>query len=81
MKHPTSIYGNLTAKNRQATGNELFVLPVHTTEMQDQVYAEVGFGLENILKVVRIDVYRRLSPLKPHSKGPWGMKLDLSLSF
>lgn len=75
------LYGNLTAKNRQATGNELFVLPVHTTEMQDQVYAEVGFGLENILKVVRIDVYRRLSPLKAHSKGPWGVKLDLSLSF
>lgn len=75
------LYGNLSVKNRQSTGKELFVLPVHTTEMRDQVYAEVGFGLENIFKVLRIDLYRRLSPLKPHSKGPWGVKLDLSLSF
>lgn len=75
------LYGNLTAKNRQGTGEELFVLPVHTTEMTSDVYAEVGFGLENIFDLLRVDIYYRLTPLTPYSRSPWGVKAGLSLHF
>lgn len=75
------LYGNLTDKNRQETGKELFVLPTISTEMNNQAYMEVGFGLENILKFGRIDVFRRLTPPTEHSGSPWAIKLGLSLNF
>lgn len=75
------LYGNLSAKNKSTTGDELFLLPTNATEMQNDVYAEVGFGLENILEVLRVDVYRRLTPRTKYSNGPWGVKLLVSLTF
>lgn len=75
------LYGNLSKKNRQATGDELFLLPTTSREMNDEVYAEVGLGLENILEILRIDVYRRITPLTEYSKDPWGVKILISLSF
>lgn len=73
--------GNLTTKNRQYTGEEIFVLPTHSNEMTHAVYSEVGFGLENIFKALRIDVYRRITPLTPFSRGAWGIKVDYILNF
>lgn len=75
------LYGNLTKKNRQETGEELFVLPVHTTEMNGNIYGEIGFGLENLFDVLRVDLYYRVTPLTPYSKSPWGIKAGLSLHF
>lgn len=73
--------GNLTEKNQQESGNNILLLPTHTQKMDSDAYAEVGFGLENIFKALRVDVYRRLTPLTPYSKGPWGVKLGFNLSF
>ncbi|MDN4753499.1 DUF5686 family protein [Porphyromonadaceae bacterium W3.11] len=76
------LWGNTTNKNSQDSGKELFVLPNISTEMSyKHPYMEMGFGLENILKVVRIDVYRRLTPMGPHSTGPWNVKMGLNLNF
>lgn len=75
------MYGHLTKKNRQESGEELFLLPMHSREMTHDWYAEVGFGLENILKALRVDVYKRITPLTPYSRGEWGVNLGINLSF
>ncbi|MBR8703190.1 DUF5686 family protein [Porphyromonas levii] len=75
------MYGNLTKKNRQEGGEELFLLPTHSQEMSKDFYGEVGFGLENIFRALRVDVYRRLTPLTSFSRGQWGVKLGFSLNF
>lgn len=76
-----AIYGNLTKKNRQESGEELFLLPMHSREMNNEFYAEIGFGLENILCALRIDVYRRITPLTPFSRSPWGVTLGFNVNF
>lgn len=76
-----AIYGNLTKKNRQESGEELFLLPMHSREMNNEFYAEIGFGLENILRALRIDVYRRITPLTPFSRSPWGVTLGFNVNF
>lgn len=75
------MYGNLTKKNRQESGEELFLLPIHSQEMNNDCYAEIGFGLENVFRALRVDVYRRLTPLTPYSRGPWGVKLGFNVNF
>lgn len=76
------LLGNTNKINRQEFADELFVLPNFSTEMRySQPYMEVGFGLENILEVFRVDVFRRITPLGPHSDGPWGIKMDINLHF
>lgn len=76
------LWGNTTKKNKQGSGEELFLLPNIATEMSyEKPYLEIGMGLENILEVIRIDVYRRLTPMGPHSEGPWFVKMDLNLNF
>lgn len=75
------LYGNLTPKNSQYSGDEIFVLPHHATEMNHKLYTEVGFGLENLFKVLRIDLYRRVTSRTPYSGSPWGVRADISVSF
>lgn len=75
------MFGHLTKKNSQDGGEELFLLPMHSQEMKNDWYAEIGFGLENILRALRVDVYRRITPLTPYSRGQWGVKLGFNLNF
>ncbi|MDO5036053.1 MAG: DUF5686 family protein [Porphyromonas sp.] len=75
------LFGNSTSKNSQATSQEIFVLPTISTEMHYTPYFEVGFGLENIFKVARIDLYRRVTSQGPHSRSPWAVRGTLRLKF
>lgn len=50
--------------------------------MRHQSYVELGFGLENILKLGRIDVYRRLTAPGAYSQGsPWAVRGTLRVDF
>ena len=76
------LYGNTSKLNQQAHATDIFILPTIATEMRHQSYVEVGFGLENILKLGRIDVYRRLTAPGAYSQGsPWAVRGTLRVDF
>ncbi|MDO4770889.1 DUF5686 family protein [Porphyromonas sp.] len=76
-----ALYGNTSQLNNSKTSRELFVLPVSTSEMENTMYVEVGFGFENILRILRVDVFKRLTPAGPHSGSEYGIKGELRLNF
>ena len=56
------IYGSLSPKNNPRFGHEgLYALPEGTTMFTTRPYVEVGIGIENILRCIRIDYVRRLT--------------------
>ena len=76
------LYGNTSKLNQQAHATDIFILPTIATEMRHQSYVELGFGLENILKLGRIDVYRRLTAPGAYSQGsPWAVRGTLRVDF
>lgn len=44
-------------------------------------YMEASFGVENILKVLRVDAIRRLSYLDHPKARPWAVRLTLNITF
>lgn len=75
------LYGHTSKKNSQESSHEIFVLPTISTEMKHTPYLELGFGIENILGVGRIDVYRRVTSTGPHSESPWAVRGTLRVDF
>ena len=58
----SGIYGSLSPKNNPRFGYEgLYALPEGTTLFTTTPYIEVGIGIENILRCIRIDYVRRLT--------------------
>ncbi|MDD6209274.1 MAG: DUF5686 family protein [Bacteroidales bacterium] len=75
-------YGNLTEKNRPSMErNDLFLLPEGTTAMGKAPYMEVAFGLENILKIMRIDYVWRLNYLDRPGIQRGGFRVMLKVGF
>lgn len=75
------LYGNTTKKNRQAYSKEIFILPTNATEMTNMGYLELGFGFENIFRILRIDAYYRVSPGLYYDRARWAIKAQLGLSL
>jgi hypothetical protein len=77
------IYGSLSDKNNPALAgnNDLFVFPEGTTGLGNKPYMEVSFGLENILKILRIDYYHRLTYLDNPNTKKGGIRIALRFSF
>jgi hypothetical protein len=76
------IYGSLSDKNNPALHNDgLFLLPEGTKPLGNKPYMEVSFGLENILKILRIDYYRRLTYLDGPGTRKDGIRIALHFSF
>lgn len=76
------LYGNTSRRNQQAYATDIFVLPTLATEMHHKSYLELGFGIENIFKAGRIDVYRRLTPAGPYGqRSPWAIRGTLRVDF
>ncbi len=58
----SGIYGSLSPKNNPRFGHEgLYSLPEGTTLFSTTPYLEVGIGVENILRCIRVDYVRRLT--------------------
>lgn len=74
-------FGNTTPLNRQETAKEIFILPSISSEMLRTGYAEIGVGLENIFRIFRLDLYRRLTSPTTHSGPLWGVKGAIVLDF
>lgn len=75
------IYGNLTDKNNPLHTKGLFDFPEGTTGLGNKPYMEASIGLENILKILRIDYYRRLTYLDNPDIKKGGIRVALRFTF
>jgi len=69
------LVGHLDDQNKQ-----LLELPEETAGL-NSVYAEVGVGIENILKILRVDAYFRLTQRDKPDINKWGLRFYLSPNF
>lgn len=75
-------YGNLTDKNNpyvNPTGQ--FQLPNETRPIGNSPYIEASVGLDNILKILRVDYYRRLTYLDEPNIKKGGFRIALRFAF
>jgi len=77
-------WGTLTQKNIDVNNTGLVELQAPT----HRPYIEVGAGIENIFKVMRVDFVWRLTYKNPTAPGPlagynynWGPRVNLNISF
>lgn len=72
------------------TKNNLNLLPLQDAngraisqfgEINREPYVEVGYGVENIFRILRVDFIHRLTHLEAPRARPFGVKLQVQLSF
>jgi hypothetical protein len=75
-------FGDLSDKNNpEINGENLYKFPENTYMMGDRPYMEVGVGIENIFKLIRLDYIWRLS-YRDHERAPdSGLRLKMKFSF
>jgi len=69
------VYGSMSQKN-----HDLMVDPTYNT-LSKKPYLEAGFGVENILKIIRVDFIYRLSYLDNPDISKFGIRGSLQLTF
>lgn len=75
------LYGNLSDKNNPALSDGLFEFPLGSTVMGRKPYVEVGVGIENILKVLRVDYVWRLTYRDLPQIDKSGLRISLHMTF
>lgn len=77
------LMGGLTKKNDPQYNNELFRFPVDaaTTRLGNTPYMEIGCGIDNILKIARIDYVWRLTYRDAPNINRSGLRVSLHFSF
>jgi hypothetical protein len=68
--------GSLAQKNR----DEMELLPF-MYDLSEGPFMEASVGIENILKVLRVDAIRRLSYLDHPNTRAWSLRLKLNITF
>ncbi len=75
-------YADLSDKNNPAMGHEgLFLFPETTYSMGNEPYMELGFGINNIFKILRLDYILRLSYRDHADASNSGLRLRFEFSF
>ena len=80
------MYGNLSEKNRPDPLNtgDLFKFPYENEQyhyLDSTPYMELGFGIENIFKVLRVDYIRRLTYTDLPGVDKWGIRIQFHIQF
>lgn len=75
------LYGNLSDKNNPSISQGLFRFPATTSYMGHTPYVEVGVGVENILKVLRLDYVWRLTYRNLPGIDKSGLRISLHMTF
>ena len=75
------LIGSLSDKNNPQYNNELFVFPEHTRLMGKTPYMEAGVGIENILKVLRVDYTWRLTYRDAPNINKSGVSVSMHITF
>jgi hypothetical protein len=82
-----SLWGGLRAENNPVNDATLFQFPVReggqaiTHSLNNGPYMEASAGIENIFKLVRLDVVRRLSYLDNPEAPKWGIRARVKFQF
>lgn len=82
-----SLWGGLRSENNPANDPTLFQFPVRegsqtiTHTLNNGPYMEASAGIENIFKLVRLDVVRRLSYLDNPGAPKWGLRARVRFQF
>ena len=77
-----AIYGTLQEKNRLLIPTSWDDLPVTQFKTFGKIpYWELGFGIENIFKCIRIDLIWRMTYLEPNSYRNVGVKASFAMYF
>lgn len=77
----SGVYGGLTDKNNPEKTTGLFRFPDGSMVMGNTPYMEFSVGLENILKILRVDYYRRVTYLDNPDIKKGGFRIALRFSF
>lgn len=82
-----SLWGGLRSENNPANDPSLLQFPVReggqsiTHSLDNGPYIEASAGIENIFKVVRLDVVRRLTYLDNPEAPKWGIRARVKFQF
>jgi hypothetical protein len=82
-----SLWGGVRAENNPANDPSLLQFPVNgdgrpiTYTLNNGPYMEASAGIENIFKVLRLDVIRRLSYLDHPDAPVWGVRARVVVQF
>lgn len=74
-------WGDLSAKNLPTPTNGLPLFPSGSGVMSHSPYVEMGVGIENIFKVLRIDYVRRLTYRGNLNGDDDGIRISLHMTF
>lgn len=80
----SGLYGHLSGRNRPSDGNDLLVFPegAALTAMHGKPYMEISAGIDNILRLFRVDYVWRLSYLDvPYPIDRHGIRVAMHLTF
>ncbi len=75
------LYGSLSDKNNPDISSGLFLFPERSYLMGNVPYMELGVGLENILKILRIDYFWRLTYRDHPNIDRQGLRIQLQATF
>lgn len=79
-----ALVGEISEKNKVNIENEnSLILPNGLTSLSDdgKLYMEIGFGIENIVKTLRVDFLWRLTQASKPDIQHWGIKLYIQPKF
>ena len=82
-----AIWGGVSDENNPALHPSLYQLPVTTTgqpltyALGNVPYEEGSVGVENILKIIRLDLVRRFTYLEHPDVSEWGVRVSTQLNF
>jgi hypothetical protein len=81
------IYGGVSDKNNPNVTDGLMLFPTDgygnqtTFTLEEKPYMEVGIGITNIFKILRIDFVKRLTHLDNPNVAGWGVRGKIVLDF
>ena len=75
------VYGNLSKKNNPIHSSGLFVFPEGSGVMGRKPYMEMAVGIENIVKLLRIDYVWRLTYRNQPHRDVRGIRISMHVTF
>ena len=77
------LYGHLSDKNDPTKNLELFQFPIesHTRLMSNTPYMEIGAGIDNLFKCLRVDYVWRLTYRDTPNCDKHGLRIALHFTF
>lgn len=82
VAHASVLWGDLSKENEALVVTPPFVMPdsnyIRPASLNEVPYIEVGYGIENIFKFIRIDAFHRLTYLDRPDVSKFGVKVSFA---